>query len=195
MYYKIKYICNSTLNFSLNNVLCFVSLSREPSCTCKLVLILQCSCRMQWVRVMKGFLIKIEMNEIVVSQVISLQEEQNTNTCFIFLWEFSILLSSQSPYLHFVEFCKLFSIQLWILQSQYSVYSECVLLIAPQSVFCVHNMEGINWFYVLMTFKVKYLKDISVDNITICIHNSMYPNNKKLRWKIHTAIVSVLLDQ
>lgn len=102
MYFKIKYTCNSTLNLSLNNVLCFVPLSREPSCTCKLVLILQCSCHMQWVRAMKGFLIKIEINEIIVSQVIFLQEEQNTNTSFIFLWEFSIPISCQSPYLHFV---------------------------------------------------------------------------------------------
>lgn len=62
MYYKIKYVCNSTLNFCLNNVLCSVSLSREASCTCKLVLILKCSCHMQWVRVMKGVLIKIEIS-------------------------------------------------------------------------------------------------------------------------------------
>lgn len=60
MYCKIKYVSNSTLSFCLNNVLC--SLSRDASCTCKLVLILKCSCHMQWVRVMKRVLIKIEIS-------------------------------------------------------------------------------------------------------------------------------------
>lgn len=145
---------------------------------------------MQWVRVLKGFLIKIEMNQIIVSQVGFLQEEQNTNNSFVILGEFSIPVSCQSSYLHFVKFCELFSIQLWILQSQCSVHCECILLMAKQSVFCIHNREGINWFYVLMTFRVKYLKDISVDNIAVCIHNSTHPNNKNYSGK-YTLLASV----
>lgn len=46
-------------------------------------------------------------------------------------------------------------------------------------------MKGINWFYVLMTFIVKYLKDISADNITVCIHNYTYPNNQNYSENTH----------